>query len=84
MAEKWEHMAIRSHYVSQDFVGNAVWMQLIRPDGTVDEHPEGASLIQHVRVLNDLGREGWQLVATEWESRAGADYRVAWLQRRIE
>lgn len=76
-------MAIRSNYRSQDFIGNAVWMQLIRPDGTVDDHPDGSSTIQHILVLNKLGREGWQLVGTEVESEGGGTYRLAWLRRRV-
>lgn len=83
MAERWEHMVLRSSYVSQDAIGDRVWMQVIGPDGTYEDHPRPPTIHEQVRVMNRLGREGWHLVATEWEDRSGGTYRLSWLRRRV-
>ncbi len=62
--ERWEHMAVQAYWhppASYD----RTWVQVVRPDGEVEDVSRGASVPGAMLVLNELAQEGWRLIATE-------------------
>jgi hypothetical protein len=75
--EQWEHMAIESRSSS---TGREIlaYTHTGRTD-TVD--PDGNSVPRILQTLNELGREGWQLVDTEVVATQDA-YRATYYLKR--
>jgi hypothetical protein len=85
MAERWEHIAVRSYNEPRDGYDRKWWVEIHQPDGSTENAGlEDNGTTELVVLLNRLGAEGWQLVSTEVTRTSNYTMRTMWLHRRLQ